>query len=270
MKPTRRSWRKIAAAARDTRVLVGQFRWPLLAFAVVVLGGGILYFLLSRLAGEPVQNLAEAIYVVLALIFFQVVNEFPGAWYLEVFYFIMPVIGLGIVAFGVADFGVSLFNRRMRSKEWEMAVASTFSNHIILVGLGHLGYRVVQGLYTLGEEVVAIELDPSEDLVNNVRGLNIPVIHADARKEATLEGAGVRRAKAITLCSQDDSMNLQIALKARTLNPEIRVILRIFDEDFGNALEHQFGFSALSATAIAAPSFAAAAAAAASQPDQDE
>lgn len=260
----------MAAIARDTRVLIGQFRWSLLAFFSVVIGGGLLYFVLSKLAQEPVQNPAEAIYLVLGLIFFQPVGNFPSAWYLEAFYFVMPVVGLGIVALGVADFGVSLFNRRMRSKEWEMAVASTFSNHIILVGLGHLGYRVVQELCALGQEVVVIEIDPSEDLVNNIKRLNIPVIHDDARREAALEAAGIQRASAITLCPQNDSMNLQIALKARTLNPNIRVILRIFDEDFAYALEKQFGFSALSATAIAAPSFAVAAAAASSPPPGDE
>jgi Trk K+ transport system NAD-binding subunit len=55
-------------------------------------------------------------------------------------------------------------------------------------------------------------------------------------------------------------MNLQIALKARSLNPKIQVVIRIFDEDFAHALQEQFGFIALSATEMAAPVFAAAAA----------
>jgi Trk K+ transport system NAD-binding subunit len=55
-------------------------------------------------------------------------------------------------------------------------------------------------------------------------------------------------------------MNLQIALKARSLNPKIQVVIRIFDEDFAHGLQEQFGFIALSATEMAAPVFAAAAA----------
>ncbi len=55
-------------------------------------------------------------------------------------------------------------------------------------------------------------------------------------------------------------MNLQIALKARSLNPDIEVVIRIFDEDFAHSLQEQFGFTALSATEMAAPVFAAAAA----------
>ena len=42
-------------------------------------------------------------------------------------------------------------------------------------------------------------------------------------------------------------------------NPNIKVVVRIFDEDFAHALQDQFGFIALSATEMAAPVFAAAA-----------
>jgi Trk K+ transport system NAD-binding subunit len=59
---------------------------------------------------------------------------------------------------------------------------------------------------------------------------------------------------------QNDSVNLQVALKARSYNPDVQVVIRIFDEDFARALHDQFGFTALSATEMAAPVFAAAAA----------
>ena len=76
------------------------------------------------------------------------------------FIFIMPVLGIGMLAQGLAEFGVMFFNRRSRGKEWEMAVASTYTNHIVLVGLGHLGYRVVKILREMGEDVVAVSLSP--------------------------------------------------------------------------------------------------------------
>jgi Trk K+ transport system NAD-binding subunit len=153
-----------------------------------------------------------------------------------------------------------LFNRRARSKEWEMAVASTFSDHTILVGLGHLGYRVVQNLHSMEEPVVVIELNPSVDLIATVQSMNIPVLQDDATRQLALEAAGIRQARTIVLCSQNDSINLQIAVKARNLNPGIRVVIRIFDDDFAQSLQEQFGFTALSATSMAAPAFAAAAA----------
>ncbi len=94
-----------------------------------------------------------------------------------------------------------------------MAVASTFKEHIILVGLGHLGFRVVRDLHRMDQEVVVVELNPKADLVASVKQMDIPVIQDDATREPALEAAGIRRARGIILCTQNDSMNLQVALQ---------------------------------------------------------
>lgn len=248
------------AGWRDTLILMKEFRLPLLFFTVAVIGGGFAYTAIGKLVGEPPQSLGEAIYIVLSAAFLQVVGDFPDSLGLQIFHFFMPVIGLIILAQGLADFGSLLFNRRARSKEWEMAVASTINQHIVLVGLGHLGYRVVQTLHGMGKQVVVIEQNPSVDSFKAVQKMGIPVIQEDGTRTVALEAANIAEAHTIVLASQNDAMNLQIALKARSLNPAIQVIIRIFDEEFAHALQVQFGFSALSATVMAAPVFAAAAA----------
>jgi voltage-gated potassium channel len=251
--------RELKAAWRDIWLLLGRFGVPLFIFLLAIFGGGIAYYLLSFKAGEPLGNLLEGIYQVLSMTFLQNSGSFPHAWYLGIFYFIMPVIGLIILAQGVTEFSVMLFNRRARGKEWEIAVASTYDKHIILVGLGHLGFRVAEELINMEQDIVIIESNPKADLTATVKKMGIPVIPDDASHELTLQSAGVERARSIILCIQNDSLNLKIALKARRLNPNIQVILRIFDDDFAQGLQEQFGFSAFSATGMAAPAFAAAA-----------
>ena len=257
MKPVVRQWK---ATWRDTIILLNEFRAPLILFTVAVVGGGLAYAAIADLVGEPVQSLSEAIYIVLTAAFLQPVGDFPKYFGLQIFHFLMPVVGVVILAQGLADFGSLLFNRRARSKEWEMAVASTMNKHVVLVGLGHLGYRVAQRLHEMGESVVVVEIKLGTHTTDAAREMGIPVIQADARHAGALEGANIKDAKTIILASQEDAMNLQIALKARTLNPKIQVVIRIFDEDFAHALQEQFGFTALSATEMAAPVFAAAAA----------
>jgi Trk K+ transport system NAD-binding subunit len=251
-----RQWK---AGWRDTLILLKEFRLPVLFFAVAVVGGGMAYAGIARLVDEPVDSLTEAIYIVLTAAFFQPVGEFPRYFGLQIFHFIMPLVGIITLAQGLADFGSLLFNRRARSKEWEMAVASTMNNHVVLIGLGHLGYRVTQRLHQMGESVVVVEINPGSHTTMAAREMGIPVIQADARHPGALEGANIKEAHTIILASQDDAMNLQIALKARSLNPNIQVVIRIFDEDFAHSLQEQFGFTALSATEMAAPVFAAAA-----------
>lgn len=254
------AWRHLKAGWRDTLILLGEFQWPLILFTVAVLGGGFAYAGIADWVGEPVSSLSEAIYIVLTAAFLQPAGAFPKSIGLQIFHFLMPIVGIIILAQGLADFGSLLFNRRARNKEWEMAVASTMNNHIVLVGLGHLGYRVAQKLHEMGKSVVIVELKATQHTVIAARAMGIPIIEEDARNPTALDGANIKDARTIILASQDDSMNLQIALKARSLNPKIQVVIRIFDEDFAHALQEQFGFIAMSATEMAAPVFAAAAA----------
>lgn len=111
----------------------------------------------------------------------------------------------------------------------------------------------------MDQEIVLIEANPKADLIASVKKMGVPVIQDDASHESTLESAGVQRARAIILCTQNDSLNLKVAIKAQRLNPKIHVILRIFDDDFAHGLHEQFGYTAFSATGMAAPAFAAAA-----------
>jgi voltage-gated potassium channel len=260
MKRAKRRIRQWKATWRDTIILLREFRAPLILFTVAVIGGGIIYRTVANSVGEPIDSLSEAIYVVLTAAFLQPIGDFPKHFGLQVFHFLMPLVGVVILAQGLADFGSLLFNRRARNKEWEMAVASTMNKHIVLIGLGHLGYRVAQRLHEMGENVAAVELKPDTHTAVAARQLGIPVIHGDARLASALEGANIKDARTIILASQQDAMNLQIALKARSLNPNIQVVIRIFDADFAQSLQEQFGFTALSATEMAAPVFAAAAA----------
>lgn len=141
-----RSWK---ASLRDTFLLLGEFRGPVLFFTSAMLELGCIYYFAAQQAGEPVGSLAEAIYLMLTLTFLQPSGNFPSHPFLQTFFFMMPLIGVGTLASGLADFGLLFFNRRARNNEWEMAVASTFNKHTILVGLGHLGFRVVDKLHEL-------------------------------------------------------------------------------------------------------------------------
>ena len=252
-----REWK---ATLRDTQLLLNEFKESLVIFVLAIIVCGIAYYQLAHIYNVPIESYAEAIYLMLTLAFLQPNGDFPNQPLLQIFYFILPLIGVATLALGLTEFGILLFNRRARNKEWEMAVASTYNRHTILVGLGHLGYRVVLKLHEMEEDMVVIEINPSVDTMMAVRKLGIPVIEDDATRPSVLETAGIAQAKTIVLCSQNDAMNLQVALKARSINPAIQVVVRIFDEDFARSLQDQFGFRALSATGMAAPVFAAAAA----------
>jgi Trk K+ transport system NAD-binding subunit len=78
--------------------------------------------------------------------------------------------------------------------------------------------------------------------------------------DAALIAAGVETATAILALSSDDAENLAIALRARMLNPSIRVVLRQFDPILGSKIEQNLAdCTALSAAAHSAATYAGAA-----------
>jgi hypothetical protein len=161
-------------------------------FSFAMVGGGFAYSAIAEAVGEPVHSITESIYTVLTATFLQPVGEFPKHLGLQLFHFVMPVVGLVILAQGLADFGSLLFNRRARSKEWEMAIASTMNRHIVLIGLGHLGYRVAQRLYEMGENIAVVEINPGTHTTVAARDMGIPVIPRRLASERSGANIGMR------------------------------------------------------------------------------
>lgn len=129
---------------------------------------------------------------------------------------------------------------------------------IIVVGANDLAARVCEDLCeTSGHEVLLIADDAR--LASKIEPLGGRFLHAGANDTAVLESAGVREAECIIPVGDDDRVNLHVALKARDLNPHIRVVLRQFNRALGRKIEQNLhGTSAISPATHAAATFAAA------------
>lgn len=134
-------------------------------------------------------------------------------------------------------------------------------NHIVLCGLGTVGYRVFTGLQERGEAVAVLEKNESNRFLPLVRtGKTAQVVLGDAALRGSLNLVNVATARCIVVATSDDMANIQTALNARQINPGIRVILRTFDLRTAQQVAATFGFEvALSASALAAPTFVSAA-----------
>jgi voltage-gated potassium channel len=262
MRP-RRLRRTLKVLWRNVRVLLREFRVFLFAFGTLLSIGTLAFRLFYH--APPLSDplgWSEALYATFTLIFFQpeLVRFEQASAGLRVLFFALPIIGLALVADGVLRLGTALFNLRERKEAWIMAIASTYRGHIVVCGLGRIGYRATKVLLHMGEEVVGIEHDAEGRFLEEVHQINVPVLLGDARQTDVLEKARVREASAIVVCTEDDLTNLSIALEARELNPGIKVVLRMFDSQLAEKVRHGFGIhTTFSTSALAAPVFAAAA-----------
>ncbi|WP_329304210.1 NAD-binding protein [Streptomyces sp. NBC_00659] len=110
------------------------------------------------------------------------------------------------------------------------------SGHVVLLGVGKIGTRVLARLRELRIPVVCVEADPEARGLALARSLRVPVVLGDVTQEGVLEAAKIHRAHALLALTSADTMNLEAVLSARTLNPDLRVVLRLYDDDFATAV----------------------------------
>jgi Trk K+ transport system NAD-binding subunit len=131
------------------------------------------------------------------------------------------------------------------------------SNHFVVVGLGNVGSRVVEQLHDLGLPIVCVERNPDARGVRAATRLGVPVIFGDVNEAATLREASVGTCRALLALTSDDITNLRAGLTAQEQQPDMRIVLRLFDGDFAQRVEENYSISRTrSVSALSAPSFA--------------
>ncbi|MCB8901237.1 MULTISPECIES: NAD(P)-binding protein [unclassified Streptomyces] len=139
------------------------------------------------------------------------------------------------------------------------------AGHVVLLGLGRIGTRVLVQLHELGVPVVCVEDDPEARGVALARTLRVPVVLGDVTQEGVLEAAKIQRARALLALTSADTTNLEAALYARTLHPDLLVALRLYDDDFASTVYRTLRAAhpdaltrSRSVSTLAAPAFATA------------
>ena len=132
--------------------------------------------------------------------------------------------------------------------------------HVIVVGGGEVGIRVMGGLFDLGFHAVLIDQDQNARAVEFARSHRLPVIVGDACDERTLRQAGIKTAIALVCVTNSDIVNLEAALQGRAMRDEqMRIVLRLFDDDLAGRVHRKVpNVVSRSVSYLAAPAFAAA------------
>lgn len=104
------------------------------------------------------------------------------------------------------------------------------SGHVIVCGYGSFGRTIANALSNGPRDVVVIERD--DHRFDVIEDDEVSGIHGDARMEATLEQAGVDRADVLVGAIDDSNANIEIAILASQLSPDLRVIVRVGNQRY--------------------------------------
>ena len=189
--------------------------------------------------------------------------------WLRLFSIMLMFAGVTTTALLVAFIADLLLSRRFAHSVGRRR-ARHLRNHVIVVGLGSFGSRVVADLRSAGYDVAVIERDENNRYLSTAADLDVPVIFGDATLRQTLEAARVDHARAVAVLTQDDMVNIETGIvlremlgprvKPEVVRPDVPLVLRVYDRELGAAVAQRFGFENVRSTVeLAAPWFIGAA-----------
>ena len=188
----------------------------------------------------------------------------------------LRIWGIGLMFAGVTTTAILvafiadvLLSRRMAQSAGRRKVRH-LRHHVIVVGLGSFGIRVVTDLIEAGYDVAVIDRDPENRYLSTAARLDVPVIFGDATLRQTLESARAEEARAVTILTQNDMVNIETGIvlqemlghraESGTHRSRVPIVLRVYDRTLGAAVAQRFGFeNVLSTVDLATPWFIGAA-----------
>jgi Trk K+ transport system NAD-binding subunit len=168
----------------------------------------------------------------------------------------VTIVGISIIPVVTATVVDAVVSSRL---DTALGRIRPIAGHVVVVGLGNVGARVLSQLDDLGVPVVCVDSDEHARGVPLARQIGAPIVFGDASREDTLRAAYLGTCRALVAVTGNDVTNLETALQGRAMSEQLRVVLRLFDSDLAERVERNFGITiSRSVPGLAAPAFAAA------------
>jgi voltage-gated potassium channel Kch len=233
------------------------FRWALLTVAALVLAQAVLAGQVRELSA--LEALHAGLAGVLTLGFMDTGLAGPSlahepVWLqlAAVFTSVLDVVLFTVLLGLVADALVSERFARVFGGS-----ARRLSGHVVIAGLGTVGYRILLELTRRGYRCAVIESDEQGPFLSGARALGATVTIADVRQEEEFQQLGLDRAIAFLAVTDNDAANLEAAFTASSLgSDDLSIVVSCFDPDLATRLERLPSIAASRSVArLAAPAF---------------
>jgi voltage-gated potassium channel len=191
----------------------------------------LLFFLEIILIVYAGYSIQVAVYEAL-ISFFSLPSIVP-----EQSFYLNPIVAIAIILGGISSifvFGFIIGATVEALQEVRISFSQNLKDHAIICGYGTTGKYVTNFLKKIGIKYVIIEKDPIK--VRSLLDIDEKVVEGDTSKKEVLEEAGVKRAKFLICCLNNDSSTLFTVVMARALNKNLYISAKIKDEKFKEVL----------------------------------
>ncbi|MCD6422571.1 MAG: potassium channel protein [Elusimicrobia bacterium] len=152
----------------------------------------------------------------------------------QIFTIVLIVIGFSVLAGLMGYFSslilageIGIIMRRRKMKE----SIKKLSNHHIICGLSPVGEAILEEFLKTKQKFVVVEKDEVKFEMAQKNYGEFLYILGDATQDEVLIEAGIQRAKSILICLNEDSHSLYVVISAKSLNPKIKILVSVVEED---------------------------------------
>lgn len=219
----------------------------LLMFLVIAVVGTLGYYLLE--GWRPLDALYMTI-ISMTTVGYSEIGELTDAG--RVFTMCLLVGSVGTAGYAVSTIASFVvegeFQRILRGRKMDKRIAR-LKNHIILCGGGRTGRHIAEEFHKTNTPFVVIEQNP--EVIHQILSLgDILHLQEDATQDEALLLAGVERASGLVTVLGEDKDNVFVVLSARALNPRLRIVARLIEEENAEKLEKAGADEVVSPNAI--------------------
>ena len=254
--------RRVIDAARAMRDEVNPMLFPALGLTLFLTVGSATMVRFNY--QNPRMSWIDALYFTSETITTVGFGETPfgqQSTFLRLFVIGLMFSGVIVTAIVVAFLADLLLSQRFLQTAG-LRRARRMRDHVVVVGLGSVGIRVVTDLAAAGYDVLVIEHDENNRYLPTCAEFDVPVIFGNATMRQTLESARVERARGVAVLTQDmPSIETGIVLlEMLGSDTKVPIVLRVQGRALSTAVNQRFGFENVRSTVdLAAPWFIGAA-----------
>ncbi|NIP41315.1 MAG: potassium channel protein [candidate division Zixibacteria bacterium] len=204
-----------------------QLKIVLMMIIFVIIAGTIGYMLLTD------KGLLDSLYMTIISITTVGYREvFEITPQLEIFTMILILSGVATIFYGITVLMqmvvegqiATILGRRRMEKD-----VKKLKNHYILAGFGRVGQIVYNEFEKSGKPFVVIESDA--EMINILQDKGGLYIEGNSTEDEVLHQAGIEKAVGLVSTIPSEADNVYLALSARQLNPDLKIIARADSPD---------------------------------------
>ncbi len=231
-----------------------RLAYAAMAFVVVVIGGGIGYYLI----GDGRWSLGDCLYMTVITVttvgYAEVLQGMDATHYARLFTVVLLIFGTGSIVFFASTITAFIIEGDLRNYLFANKLKKRIKrmkDHVIVCGAGSTGRNVIEELIATGVPVIAIDTREAElkEIADKFPKAELSYIVGDATDDDVIAQTNLAGARGLVAALSSDKDNLYLTVAARQANPNARIVARCAE------LSHVDKIKRSGADAVVSPNF---------------